>query len=232
MESNLSSTMLCNNIAGLFDEKLKSNNYNVNQSWIDLFQNQTKQWLTSEHLRPLVFGFYHSYLIELTDLNIYFKIFLYLVYACIFTIGLIGNILVCYVIFRQSSMHSVTYIYIANLALVDILICLFAVPFTPMYLMTFKEWIFGTTLCRLVPFAQGNVPLLNLSEFNKSIEFFFGDSNVNLHINIHIDVHSNRTIHGDCSSVQTTNRVSELSSDHLYHLGTGFHIHFTIRCIY
>ena len=90
-----------------------------------------------------------------TDLNGIFKLFLYFAYLFVFIIGIIGNILVCWVVFRQQSMRSVTNIFITNLALSDILLCLFAVPFTPLYLLTFKEWIFGPVFCRLVPFVQG-----------------------------------------------------------------------------
>ncbi|UXI20869.1 sulfakinin receptor [Sarcoptes scabiei] len=89
------------------------------------------------------------------DLNLAFKIFLYIAYLLVFLLGISGNILVCYVVFRQSSMRSVTNIFIANLALSDILLCLFAVPFTPLYLLIYKEWIFGSIFCRLVPFFQG-----------------------------------------------------------------------------
>lgn len=92
------------------------------------------------------------------DLNLSFRIVFYLIYGIIFAFGIIGNLLVCWVVFRQIQMRTVTNIFIANLALSDILLCLFCVPFTPLYLLTLKEWQFGTfsnLLCHLVPFAQG-----------------------------------------------------------------------------
>ncbi|UYV75772.1 PRLHR [Cordylochernes scorpioides] len=61
------------------------------------------------------------------------KVFCYCVYIVIFLLGISGNVLVCYVVFRNSSMHTVTNLFISNLALSDILLCMFAVPFTPMY---------------------------------------------------------------------------------------------------
>jgi len=83
------------------------------------------------------------------------KVFFYGLYILIFILGIAGNALVCYVVLRNSSMHTVTNMFITNLALSDVLLCVFAVPFTPLYLLTYKKWVFGTALCHLVPFAQG-----------------------------------------------------------------------------
>ncbi|GFT99372.1 neuropeptide Y receptor type 2 [Nephila pilipes] len=82
------------------------------------------------------------------------KAIFYAIYISIFSIGICGNVLVCYVVFRNKSMHTVTNFFITNLALSDILLCTFAVPFTPLY-MFMSEWVFGRILCHLVPYAQG-----------------------------------------------------------------------------
>lgn len=86
--------------------------------------------------------------------NIFVQMSFSIFYVAIFIVGIIGNVLVCYVVFRNKAMHTVTNFFITNLALSDILLCILAVPFTPLY--TFLEkWIFGNLLCHLVPFAQG-----------------------------------------------------------------------------
>ncbi|CAG2172744.1 unnamed protein product, partial [Oppiella nova] len=90
------------------------------------------------------------------------KVFFYGLYILIFFLGIAGNALVCYVVMRNSSMHTVTNMFITNLAISDIFLCVFAVPFTPLYLLTYKEWVFGTFLCHLVPYAQGMCPLIAL----------------------------------------------------------------------
>lgn len=95
-------------------------------------------------------GFYEPF-----EISTGLKVFFYSLYILIFFVGLFGNSLVCYVVFRDKSMHSVTNFFITNLALSDILLCTFAVPFTPLYLLTFKAWLFGALFCHLVPFAQG-----------------------------------------------------------------------------
>lgn len=88
-------------------------------------------------------------------MSLWIKITFYVVYVLICLLGILGNAIVCYIVARKTAMHTVTNVFIANLALSDILLCLFAVPFTPLYLITFKSWIFGRVLCHLVPFAQG-----------------------------------------------------------------------------
>ncbi|KOB62422.1 Neuropeptide receptor A11, partial [Operophtera brumata] len=78
----------------------------------------------------------------------------FIVYSVIFILGVFGNVVVCFVVFRKREMHTVTNLLITNMALSDILLCIFAVPLTPMY--TFLgRWVFGRFLCYLMPYAQG-----------------------------------------------------------------------------
>ncbi|KAH8419525.1 hypothetical protein KR222_004073 [Zaprionus bogoriensis] len=82
------------------------------------------------------------------------QLFFYVLYTTVFVLGVFGNVLVCYVVLRNRAMQTVTNIFITNLALSDILLCVLAVPFTPLY--TFMgRWAFGRTLCHLVSYAQG-----------------------------------------------------------------------------
>lgn len=82
------------------------------------------------------------------------QIFFCVLYATVFVLGVFGNALVCYVVLRNRAMQTVTNIFITNLALSDILLCLLAVPFTPMYTFI-GRWAFGKTLCHFMPYAQG-----------------------------------------------------------------------------
>ncbi|XP_065308969.1 prolactin-releasing peptide receptor-like [Dermacentor albipictus] len=82
------------------------------------------------------------------------RAFFYCVYALVFAVGISGNALVCFVVARQRAMHTVTNLFIANLALSDILLCALAVPFTPLHQFV-GAWPLGAALCRLVPYAQG-----------------------------------------------------------------------------
>ena len=78
-----------------------------------------------------------------------------LLYLAIFVIGVCGNLLVCLAVVRNSHMKNVTNLFIVNLAVSDIVMCLFAVPFTPLSSFT-GQWYFGDVFCKLFPFSQGH----------------------------------------------------------------------------
>lgn len=94
-------------------------------------------------------------------------------YTIIFIVGIFGNALVCYAVIRNRAMQTVTNLFITNLALSDILLCVFAVPFTPLY--TFLgRWVFGGPLCHIMPYAQGcSVYISTLTLTSIAIDRFF-----------------------------------------------------------
>lgn len=97
----------------------------------------------------------------------------FILYTTIFVLGIFGNVLVCYVVFRNKAMQTVTNLFITNLALSDILLCVLAVPFTPLYTFLGK-WIFGSVICHLVPYAQGiSVYISTLTLTSIAIDRFF-----------------------------------------------------------
>ncbi|XP_077356149.1 neuropeptide Y receptor Y2, like [Festucalex cinctus] len=75
-------------------------------------------------------------------------------YSAIILLGLAGNSLVIYVIYRFKTLRTVTNFFIANLAVADLLVNALCLPFTLVYTLQGK-WQFGGALCFLVPFAQG-----------------------------------------------------------------------------
>ena len=79
---------------------------------------------------------------------------LILFYSVIFLLGVSGNSLVVYVVVRNRSMQTITNIFITNLAASDIMMCLLAVPFTPLSAFI-NSWIFGDALCHIVPMTLG-----------------------------------------------------------------------------
>jgi neuropeptide F receptor len=95
------------------------------------------------------------------------------IYTIIFVLGLLGNVLVCFVVIRNKAMQTVTNLFISNLALSDILLCIFAVPFTPLY--SFRgSWSWGSLLCHIMPFAQGcSVYISTLTLMSIAIDRFF-----------------------------------------------------------
>lgn len=96
-----------------------------------------------------------------------------ILYVTIFMLGVFGNVLVCYVVFRNRAMQTVTNLFIMNLALSDILLCFLAVPVTPAYTFL-RRWIFGTALCHLMLYAQAcSVYVSSLTLTSIAIDRFF-----------------------------------------------------------
>lgn len=54
---------------------------------------------------------------------------LLIAYSIIVVVSLFGNLMVCYVVVRHRRLHTVTYFFIANLALSDLSITIFNIPF-------------------------------------------------------------------------------------------------------
>ncbi|XP_049304378.1 RYamide receptor isoform X1 [Bactrocera dorsalis] len=84
----------------------------------------------------------------------YFKTIVYLLYIPIFIFALLGNGTVCYIVQSTPRMRTVTNYFIANLAVGDILMSLFCVPFSFVSIFILKHWPFGTVLCNLVNYSQ------------------------------------------------------------------------------
>ncbi|XP_046712365.1 somatostatin receptor type 1 [Silurus meridionalis] len=70
------------------------------------------------------------------------------IYSVVCLVGLCGNSMVIYVIFRYAKMKTATNIYILNLAIADELLML-SVPFLVTSSLL-RHWPFGSLLCRLV----------------------------------------------------------------------------------
>ncbi|XP_037069080.1 neuropeptide Y receptor type 2-like [Pollicipes pollicipes] len=82
------------------------------------------------------------------------QVFFYMIYSVIFLLGLFGNVLVMYAVYRNTALQTVTNYFILNLTLADILLCVLCIPFTPLYTFL-QSWVFGKALCHLVTCAQG-----------------------------------------------------------------------------
>jgi len=78
-----------------------------------------------------------------------------LLYASVFVLGLAGNLTVIYVVAtRRCVRTSCRNVLIGNLAAADVLLCLLAVPFTPLSGLL-RTWPFGEALCHAVPMVLG-----------------------------------------------------------------------------
>ena len=85
-----------------------------------------------------------------------FEWILITLYIVVFTVGLIGNFLVCFVVWRNNHMRTVTNLFIVNLSLADFLVILICLPPTVLGDVT-ETWYMGSVMCKIVKYIQVRV---------------------------------------------------------------------------
>ncbi|KAH9524528.1 Neuropeptide FF receptor 2 [Bulinus truncatus] len=75
-------------------------------------------------------------------------------YSLIFLCGIVGNILVVAVVVTTPCMHTVTNLFISNLAIADVMVAIVCIPLTFLDNIS-KGWPFGSFLCKVTPYIQG-----------------------------------------------------------------------------
>ncbi|XP_063705139.1 RYamide receptor [Culicoides brevitarsis] len=83
-----------------------------------------------------------------------FQVIIYVMYISILLLALVGNGTVCFIVQSSPRMRTVTNYFIANLAVGDILMSFFCVPFTFISMFILQYWPFGAILCRVVNYSQ------------------------------------------------------------------------------
>ena len=66
----------------------------------------------------------------------------------------LGNTVVCTVIITSIRQWTVTNFFIVNMAVSDILIAFFCIPFSSVSTFLLLYWPFGSVMCRIVSFSQ------------------------------------------------------------------------------
>ncbi|XP_031849886.1 cholecystokinin receptor type A isoform X2 [Nomia melanderi] len=74
-------------------------------------------------------------------------------YGTIFLLSVVGNSLVLITLARNKRMRTVTNVYLLNLAVSDLLLGVFCMPFTLLG-QILKNFVFGITLCKLISYFQ------------------------------------------------------------------------------
>ena len=91
------------------------------------------------------------------------QIALIVVFSTLILFGATGNGLVCYVVARNPHMRTPRNIFIINLAISDLTLCLFTQPFNLMK-ASMQQWHLGAFMCKFVPmFAGTNVFVSTIS---------------------------------------------------------------------
>jgi len=90
----------------------------------------------------------HDYVLPMTV-----EWFIIVMNLVVLIIGLMGNFLVCYVVYKNVTMQSVTNIFIVNLAIADFCVLLFCLPPTVVWNVS-ETWFFGEWMCKLILYFQ------------------------------------------------------------------------------
>ncbi|XP_003467580.1 neuropeptide FF receptor 2 [Cavia porcellus] len=75
-------------------------------------------------------------------------------YFVIFFLCMVGNIMVCFIVAKNKHMHTVTNLFILNLAISDLLVGIFCMPITLLDNII-AGWPFGNTMCKTSGLVQG-----------------------------------------------------------------------------
>ena len=74
-------------------------------------------------------------------------------YVVVIFIGLASNAVVAWLVARRRALRTATNLYIVNLAVSDMMLCLFCLPFTLVRLLV-RNWSLGEGMCRCLPWLQ------------------------------------------------------------------------------
>ncbi|XP_071265244.1 orexin receptor type 2 [Salvelinus alpinus] len=86
-------------------------------------------------------------------------------YILVFFVSLLGNTLVCFAVWKNHHMRTVTNCFIVNLSFADVLVTITCLPASLVVDIT-ETWFFGNTLCKILPYLQTisvSVSVLTLS---------------------------------------------------------------------
>ncbi len=96
-----------------------------------------------------------------------FEWIIVMMYGMVFVMGVGGNFLVCFAVWRNIHMRTVTNLFIVNLALADVMVCLICLPATVIGDVT-ETWFMGSVMCKIIQYLQVG-PLKNVFRFRLKI---------------------------------------------------------------
>ncbi|KAH9373653.1 hypothetical protein HPB48_011401 [Haemaphysalis longicornis] len=75
-------------------------------------------------------------------------------YSVIFVFAVVGNVLVLVTLVQNKRMRTVTNVFLVNLAVSDLLLGVFCMPFT-LIGSVLRNFVFGELMCKFIPYLQG-----------------------------------------------------------------------------
>ncbi|KAF4106268.1 pyroglutamylated RF-amide peptide receptor [Onychostoma macrolepis] len=116
----------------------------VLQELLQYYNLSRQEFIHTYNIQPLVY---------IPELPAGAKTTFVVMYVIIFALALVGNSLVVYIVVRKRAMRTATNIFICSLAVSDLLITFFCIPFTLLQNIS-SEWLGGVLVCKTVPFVQ------------------------------------------------------------------------------
>uniref|UniRef100_G3NCG7 Pyroglutamylated RFamide peptide receptor n=1 Tax=Gasterosteus aculeatus TaxID=69293 RepID=G3NCG7_GASAC len=103
-----------------------------------------QEFINTYQIQPLVY---------IPELPYSAKTTFVIMYVVIFLLALAGNSLVIYIVVKKRAIQTATDIFICSLAVSDLLITFFCIPFTLLQNVS-SQWFGGVLVCKAVPFVQ------------------------------------------------------------------------------
>ncbi|KAG7506891.1 pyroglutamylated RFamide peptide receptor [Solea senegalensis] len=116
----------------------------VLQEMLHYYNLSRQQFINTYNIQPLVY---------VPELPYSAKTTFVVMYVVIFVLALTGNSLVIYIVVKKRAIQTATDIFICSLAVSDLLITFFCIPFTLLQNIS-SEWFGGVLVCKTVPFVQ------------------------------------------------------------------------------
>ena len=90
-----------------------------------------------------------------SKLNEFEEKILIIIFLTVIIFGFFGNGLVIWTVLFNKNMKTSNNLFILNLAISDLTLCVFSIPFN-VYKTLRHTWIFGSFLCKFAPFFQAS----------------------------------------------------------------------------
>ncbi|KAI7796879.1 pyroglutamylated RF-amide peptide receptor [Triplophysa rosa] len=116
----------------------------VLQKLLQYYNLSRQEFIHTYNIQPLVY---------IPELPAGAKTTFVVMYVIIFVLALVGNSLVVYIVVRKGAAQTATNVFICSLAVSDLLITFFCIPFTLLQNIS-SEWLGGVLVCKTVPFVQ------------------------------------------------------------------------------
>ncbi|XP_029312451.1 pyroglutamylated RF-amide peptide receptor [Cottoperca gobio] len=116
----------------------------VLQEMLQYYNLSRQEFINTYNIQPLVY---------IPELPYSAKTTFVIMYMLIFLLALAGNSLVIYIVVKKRAIQTATDIFICSLAVSDLLITFFCIPFTLLQNIS-SEWFGGVLVCKTVPFVQ------------------------------------------------------------------------------